>query len=136
MFEVCKRGFSLYMLVLSPRLHFVTCALNFFFLLSLFLFFSFPTLRVCFTVYTSPLITPVLFTVCTSPFKMRCCAMLRAWDSFLNHRRVNSLKFQIFGTFDLVLSTFYTFTVALSVFEVCKRGFSLYMFVHIIQFAV
>ena len=41
MFEVCKRGFSLYMFVLSTRLHFVTCALNFFSSFFVVLFFSF-----------------------------------------------------------------------------------------------
>ena len=136
MFEVCKRGFSLYMFVLSTRLHFVTCALNFFSSFFVVLFFSFHVTIVFYSLHFTVIITPMLFTVCTSPFKIQCCAVLRAWDTFLNHHRVYSLNFQIFGTFNLVLSTFYTFTVALSIFEVCKRGFSLYMFVHIIQFAV
>ena len=41
MFVVCKRGFSLYMFELSTRLHFVTCALNFFSSFFVVLFFSF-----------------------------------------------------------------------------------------------
>ena len=84
-----------------------------FFLLSLLFCFFLFTLQLCFTVYTSSLIIPVLFIVCTSPFKIQCCAVLRAWDTFLNHHRVNSLNFHIFGTFNFVLSTFYTFKIAL-----------------------